>query len=137
MVKLKPVATATVRSTGADYRQDIDAGEGHRVVADEPASRGGGNAGAAPFDLLLSALGACTAITLQLYAKRKGWDLGEVGVQLELYRNRDGDTRIERALRASGRLDDAQWQRLLEIAEKTPVTMVVKHGAAIDTRRTG
>lgn len=131
---MKAVATATVRSAGANYRHDIETGS-HRLVADEPTRAGGGNAGPAPYDLVLSGLGACTAITLQMYAQRKGWDLGELQVELTLHKNRDGDAAIQRVLHCSGSLDDAQWARLLEIAGKTPVTLTLQAGAPISTRR--
>lgn len=131
---MKAVATATVRSAGAHYRQDIETG-GHRLVADEPVQAGGGDTGPAPYDLVLSGLGACTAITLQMYAQRKGWDLGELQVELTLRKSRDGDAAIQRILHCSGPLDDAQWARLLEIAGKTPVTLTLQAGAPISTRR--
>ena len=70
-----------------------------------------------------------------MYAEKKNWDLGQLTVDLQLLKNREGETRIERQLRASGALDEAQWTRLLEIAEKTPVTLTLKSGASIQTRR--
>ena len=131
---MSPISHATVRSAGPDYRHDIVSGS-HRLVADEPVHAGGQNAGPAPYDLVLAGLGACTAITLRMYAARKGWDIGEVGVELTLLKNRDGDARIERVLRCSAPLDDAQWQKLLEIAGKTPVTRTLQGGTAIATTR--
>lgn len=129
-----PVATATVRSGGENYRHDIVTGN-HTLVADEPAHAGGRDAGPAPYDLVLSGLGACTAITLRMYAEKKGWNLGDVQVELTLRKNRAGDAAIERVLHCSGPLDDAQWARLLEIAARTPVTLTLQNGAAISTRR--
>lgn len=131
---MKEIATAQVRSSDAPHRHDITTGR-HTLVADEPASAGGADAGPAPYDLLLASLGACTAITLRMYAQRKGWEIGRVQVDLRLLKNREGQTRIERRLRSDGALDDAQWTRLLEIAEKTPVTLTLKSGAAIETTR--
>ena len=72
MVTLKPVASARVASD-ARYVQDIESGA-HRLRSDEPAFRGGTDAGPAPYDLLLAALGSCTSITLRMYAERKGWE---------------------------------------------------------------
>jgi putative redox protein len=131
---MKEISRATVVSGDANYRHDITTGT-HTLVADEPAHGGGADAGPAPYDLLLSSLGACTAITLRMYAQKKGWELGRLTVNLQLLKNREGETRIDRQLAASGALDEAQWMRLLEIAEKTPVTLTLKSGAPIATSR--
>lgn len=131
---MKEIAHATVASGAADYRHDIQTGT-HHLVADEPAHAGGQDAGPAPYDLLLASLGACTAITLRMYAGKKGWSLGQLRVDLSLLKDREGHTEIERRLSADGVLDEAQWQRLLDIAEKTPVTLTLKTGATIRTQR--
>jgi putative redox protein len=68
-----------------DYAVDLQTGK-HQLVADEPASHGGNNAGPSPFSLLLSGLAACTAITLRMYAQRKGWNLTAVDVEAQLFR---------------------------------------------------
>lgn len=133
---MHPISTATVRAAGPAYRQDIQTGN-HRLVADEPEHGGGQDAGAAPYDLLLSGLGACTAITLQMYAQRKGWELGDLQVELTLLKDREGNARIERVLTCSAALDEEQWTRLLDIAGKTPVTKTLQAGAPISTRRAG
>lgn len=133
---MTPVSHATVRSAGPDYGHEVVTGD-HQLVADEPVRSGGQNAGPAPYDLVLAGLGACTAITLRMYAARKGWDIGEVDVELTLLKNRDGDARIERVLRCSAALDEAQWEKLLEIAGKTPVTRTLQAGAEISTTRAG
>ena len=131
---MKEIASATVVSAEAHYRHNITTGT-HTLVADEPAHAGGADAGPAPYELLLSSLGACTAITLRMYAEKKNWDLGRLSVALQLLKNREGETRIERQLAASGELDETQWTRLLEIADKTPVTLTLRAGAQIATRR--
>jgi putative redox protein len=132
---MKPIANASVRSSGPHYRHEIETGHGHRLLADEPETDGGGNAGPAPYELFLSGLGACTAITLRMYAEKKGWDIGELKVELTLLKDREGNTRIERRLHSNASLSDEQWEKLLAISEKTPVTMTVKQGAPIETRR--
>lgn len=113
------------------YAVAIEAGA-HRLTADEHTALGGRDAGPAPFDLLLSALGACTAATLKMYAERKGWPLEALDVDLVLLRGRDGD-HIERTLHPHGALDEAQRARLADVAERTPVTLAIKSGLAIDT----
>jgi putative redox protein len=126
------IATATLDSASG-YAQKIDAG-GHALTADEPSARGGTNTGPSPYGLLLAALGACTSITLRMYADRKGWDLGEIKVALKHEKAADGADRIEREVRFSAALTDEQRARLAEIAEKTPVTKTMKTGASIQTR---
>jgi putative redox protein len=125
---------ATAHLTSRDgYAQDIKVGR-HGLVADEPTPRGGKDEGPAPFALVLAGLAACTAITLQMYAGRKGWDLGLVRVDLRLSEEQ-GTRRIERLMRFDARVTDEQRTRLLEIADKTPVTLALKSGFVIDTRR--
>jgi putative redox protein len=127
------VLGAVMAEIGATpYAVSIEAGR-HRLTADEPVKLGGQDAGPPPFNLLLSALGACTAATLKMYAERKGWPLESLDVSLTFVRGDQGD-RIERQLNPKGPLDDAQRVRLADIAERTPVTLVIKGGVAIDTR---
>ncbi len=105
----------------------------HQMAADEPASLGGGDTAPAPYDLLLASLGACTAITLKMYAERKQWPL--TGVDVDLHFGRDGDTaKIDRVLSINGDLSDDQRARLADIAERTPVTLTLKGGVPIHTR---
>jgi putative redox protein len=124
------MAEVIVRSVGA-LRQQIDAGS-HTFYADEPIDAGGGDAGPSPYELLLAALGACTSMTLLLYARRKGWPLEDVQVRLSHRRDYARDCEecedqpvridlIERRIALTGTLDQAQRTRLLEIAEKCPV----------------
>src|SRR5437762_4348958 len=90
----------------AHYAVTIDA-SGHRIVSDEPMVRGGANAGPAPYDLLLAGLGACTAITLRMYADRKQWDVKSIGVDLQYLREGESE-RIHRKLdRKSTRLNSS------------------------------
>ncbi len=124
------VARATVRMGGTRYAADIRTGA-HALVADEPQGAGGGDAGPSPFGLLLSSLGACTAITLRMYAERKQWPLGTIEVRLS-YRWQGESGEIERELTLAG-LDEAQRARCAEIAEKTPVTRALKRGLTIRT----
>lgn len=127
-------STATIVSTGTDYAHRIEVG-GHLLTADEPRPLGGQDAGPAPFDLYLASLAACTAITLRMYARKKGWELGELRARLTLSRDADDKLHVHRELWASGTLDDAQWQRLLDVAARTPVTRAMREGAVITSTR--
>lgn len=121
-----------VRETGEGrYTQSIIAGP-HRLRADEPAALGGNDSGLTPYELLLSGLGACTSMTLRMYAEQKKWPLERVTVELKHAkidaadcpdcRTREGKVdRIERTIALEGELDDEQRARLLEIANRCPV----------------
>ena len=111
------------------YRTEISVG-GRDLVADEPVALGGQDAGFAPYDLLLAGLGACTAITLRMYADRKGWPLESVEVGLRLAGRED--KRIDRTLAIVG-LNEEQRARMADIAERTPVTLTLKAGLPITT----
>ena len=113
------------------YAVSIDAGR-HAIVADEPRSNGGADVGPAPYDLLLAGLGACTSITLRMYADRKEWDLQSLQVDLNYVRQGDQE-RIERTLHLFGNLSDEQRARIADIAERTPVTLTLKKGLPIAT----
>ena len=113
------------------YRTTLEVG-GHTLVADEPERNGGANTGPAPYDYLLAGLGACTAITLRMYADRKQWPLEAVDVSLHLSHD-DGALLVKRTLAFSGALQPEQKSRMAEIAEKTPVTLTLKAGLRIDT----
>jgi len=120
-----------VKWAGGPFAQDIDAA-GHRLRADEEVEKGGEDTGAAPHELLLSALGACTAMTLKVYAERKGWPLRDVRVILN---GQTGPTglMITRQLDIIGDLDAEQRQRLMEIADKCPVHKSLSNPITITT----
>ena len=122
---------AQVSIGATDYAVTIKSGR-HSLISDEPQSLGGQNAGPAPYDLLLASLGACTAITLRMYAKRKQLALRSVHVGLHFTKREDG-AHIDRVLTLDGDLSAEQRARMLEIAEKTPVTLTLKAGTAIHT----
>ena len=105
------------------YQQQVSVGQ-HHFLADEPESLGGGDVGPAPFDLVMSGLGACTSMTLRMYAERKGLPLTRVSVRLSHEKVEiDGSQRdlIHREISLEGDLSAEQRQRLLEIANKCPV----------------
>jgi putative redox protein len=114
------------------YSQQIATGH-HRLTADEPIARGGSDSGASPHELLLASLGACTSITLRMYAGRKEWELGKITVGLRYTAAEEQKGRIDRRLSFSKPLTAEQTQRLLEIAGKTPVTRTLLAGVTIET----
>jgi uncharacterized OsmC-like protein len=133
-----------VRGSGAGFAQEIHAGR-HRLVADEPASAGGTDTGPSPYELLLAALGACTSMTVGMYARRKAWPLEEVTVHLRHSKIYAADCaecetkegmldRIERDIHFGGPLTDEQRSRLLEIANKCPVHRTLTSEIDIETR---
>lgn len=133
-----------VRGNAKGFAQDVMAA-GHRLVADEPASAGGTGTGPGPYDYLLTALGACTSMTLSLYARRKQWPLEDVTVTLrhakihardcESCETQEGKLdRIERDIELHGALDDEQKTKLLEIADKCPVHRTLMYEIDIQTR---
>jgi putative redox protein len=125
------IASAHSTSSAVPHEQRIRLGK-HTVVSDEPEAQGGKDAGPPPFALVLAGLASCTAITLEMYAQRKGWAIGVVKVDLRLHREDDA-LRIERRIKLTAGLSDEQRARLLEIADKTPVTKSLKRAYAIET----
>jgi putative redox protein len=123
-------AKATIER--AHYATTIDAG-GHILVADEPPSNGGKDVGADPYELLLASLGACTAITLRMYADRKQWDVGSITVDLHFKRDAQRTEKVERTLHLAGDLSEEQLARIADIAERTPVTLTLKRSLSIVT----
>jgi len=128
------MANAQIVSTPTHYAHRITSGR-HQLTTDEPATLGGQDAGMAPFDLYLASLAACTAITLRMYAEKKGWDLGEFRAELSSQRDDAGKLHVHRILHASGPLDEAQWEKLLDVVTRTPVTLVMREGAVITSAR--
>jgi len=125
-------------------RQTISIGP-HQLLADEPKQSGGGDAGPNPYELLLAALGACTNMTLRMYADRKGWPLEQVRVVLTHSRSYAEDCaecdktttmidRIDREVTLTGELSEEQRQRLLQIANRCPVHMTLTSKIEIHTR---
>ncbi len=123
-----------VRETGAGlFQVDIQAAGTH-FLADEPVAFGGMGSGPDPYDLLAAALGACTTMTLRLYARRKAWPLEAVSVRVAHARGglnaRDAFTR---EITVTGALDEAQRARLAEIADRCPVHQTLERGAEVVT----
>jgi len=106
----------------------------HRWSADEPVEQGGGDSAPTPVEEALGALGACTAITVAMYARRKGWPLA--GVSVAIVSSEDANRRrtIESRMRLAGDLTGEQRQRLLRIAEACPVHRMMSGGVVLETR---
>jgi putative redox protein len=131
----------TVRSESG-LQQEIVSGR-HHLKSDEPMPIGK-DTGPSPYELLLASLGACTSMTLRMYAERKGFELGQVTVRLQHFRiyAQDCDNcetkvgfldHIERKIEFTGHLDDAQKERLLQIADRCPVHRTLKSEIDIKT----
>lgn len=132
------------RTRTGSFRTDIRV-RGHALVADEPESVGGGDEGPTPYDLLVAGLGACTSMTLHMYAERKGWPLEEARVRLrhrrvhredeeECARGRDGRLDVvDREVELVGALDQEQRERLMEIADRCPVHRTLEAGVEVRT----
>lgn len=112
------------------FLQQIVSGH-HHWTADETAAAGGADAGPRPYEMLLGSLGACTAITLRMYARRKEWELGKITVGMRFAREPDGREHIERKISFGKPLSAEQRSRLLEIAGRTPVTLTLSKGLEI------
>jgi putative redox protein len=113
-----------------NYRTAITTGH-HSLAADEGPALGGKDAGPGPYELLSSALAACTAITLRMYAERKQWPVTAVHADVTFVRTGE-QQHIDRVLTIEG-ADAEQKTRMAEIAERTPVTLTLKRGLEIRT----
>ena len=136
--------TIVVVETGRGLAQQLLDGR-HRLLADEPVASGGADVGPNPYELLLMALGACTSMTLRLYANRHQWPLARVSVRLAHARNHVQDCidcemnqtkldRIDREISLEGSLDENQRARLLAVANSCPVHRTLASGVDIATR---
>jgi putative redox protein len=136
-----------VRVSEADpggFLQDVNAGPAHHALADEPEAHGGTDRGMSPYGFLAAGLGACTSMTIRMYARRKGWPLDHVSVDVchDKVHAQDADSggtaradRFLRTVRLDGDLSDEQRARLIEIADRCPVHRTLEHSAVIETRQ--
>jgi uncharacterized OsmC-like protein len=136
--------TVIVKSASPDFLENVSVGQ-HVLQADEPLGGGGKDAGPTPYDLLLAALGACKAITVRMYAKRKQWPLKGVHVNLSHAKVHAEDCadcggalslidNIDVEIQFEGELSDEQRRTLLAIAEKCPLHRTLTSGVQIRTR---
>jgi len=133
--------TRVIEADAAGFRQDVQAGPFHHAVADEPLSYGGTNQGFTPYQFVAAGLGACTSMTIRMYARRKGWPLTGISVDIlhdKVHAQDAGahTSKIDQFIRRitlEGDLDDDQRARLLEIANKCPVHRTLESGAHVET----
>lgn len=135
---MKEILTVRAASGAAPYLVELTGGH-HTWSADEPREAGGEDAGPGPHQLLLSSLGACTCITVRMYAARKGWSLSRVEVELQF--NPDGapaagGSDIRRRITLHGKLSVEERERLLEIANRCPIHKVLTGEVRIATSLT-
>lgn len=117
----------------AHYRTILKA-SGHRLFADEPEDLGGTASGPSPSEFLAASLASCTAITLRMYADRKGWDMAQADIQVSVLRDRALNiTKITRKITLSGTLSEDQRDRLLVIANKCPVHQILSNQIQIES----
>lgn len=108
---------------------------GHELTIDEEPTDGGGDAGPTPLELLAGSLAGCVAITMEMYAQRKGWDVGELGVDVDFApAERGTPTKFEIVLRLPENLTEEQTERLAVIAAKCPVHRVLDGEVMFDER---
>ncbi|WP_397543632.1 bifunctional alpha/beta hydrolase/OsmC family protein [Roseovarius salis] len=133
-----------VRVTEADadgFLQDVNAGPKHHLLADEPEAYGGTDRGLSPYGFLSAGLGACTSMTIRMYARRKGWPLTGVSVDVSHDKVHAQDAerqdakadRFRRLIRLEGDLSSEQRQKLLEIADKCPVHRTLERSSHVET----
>jgi putative redox protein len=112
---------AISRRVGGHLKQDV-AVRGHHLTADEPREHGGEDSGPSPQELLAASLASCTAITMEMYAERKGWDVGEITVDVDYEAAQRGSpTRFTMEVQLPKELPEEQRERLMQIAAKCPV----------------
>jgi putative redox protein len=131
------ISEVTVSGSAKGFAQDITNGRNH-LAADEPISAGGTDTGLDPHELLIAALGACTSMTISMYARHKEWPLESVSVSLRHAKVAEADgsqvERIERDITLHGSLSEEQRTRLLDIANKCPVHRTLTSKLNIDTQ---
>jgi putative redox protein len=125
---------AVARRIGDGLEHSIEAG-GHDLTCDEPQRRGGDDAGPNPQALLAASLASCSAITLEMYAERKGWNVGDVVVEVDYEpAQRGSPTRFEMSVRLPKELPEDQRDKLMQIVAKCPVHRTLEGEVMFDER---
>ena len=125
---------ATARRDGNTFQHDVEIRE-HHVTADEPEDNGGDDTGPSPQELLAASLASCTAITMEMYALRKGWNVDDMTVDVKYEpAQRGSPTRFEMVVTMPKELPEDQRQRLMQIAAKCPVHRTLEGEVMFDER---
>jgi putative redox protein len=125
---------AVARREDGKLRHEVVIGS-HHLTADEPEENGGDGSGPSPQELLAASLASCTAATIELYAQRKSWDIGEVVVDVHYEpAQRGSPTRFEMSVRLPKELPEDQRERLMQIAAKCPVHRTLEGEVMFDER---
>jgi putative redox protein len=125
---------ATARRENGSYKHEIDIRE-HHVVSDEPEENGGEDAGPSPQELLAASLASCTAITMEMYATRKGWDIGDLVVDVNYEpAQRGSPTKFQMAVKLPKELPEEQREKMMQIAAKCPVHRTLEGEVMFDEK---
>jgi putative redox protein len=125
---------ARATRNGGKFRHEIDIRD-HDLISDEPKDHGGEDAGPNPQELLAASLASCTAITMEMYAERKGWDIGEVVVDVDYEpAQRGSPTKFEMVVKLPKELPEDQREKLMQIAAKCPVHRTLEGEVMFDER---
>jgi putative redox protein len=125
---------ATAKRENGRFTHDVEIRD-HHVTADEPEQNGGNDTGPSPLELLAASLASCTAITIEMYAKRKGWEIGELVVDVNYEpAQRGSPTRFALEVRLPKELPEEQRERLMQIATRCPVHRALEGEVMFDER---
>ena len=127
---------AIARRSGGTLKHEIEFGsDNHHLVADEPEETGGNDEGPSPQELLAASLASCSAITMEMYANRKGWDIGEVVVDVDYEpAQRGSPTKFQMTVKLPKELPEDQRQRLMQIVAKCPVHRTLEGEVMFDEK---
>jgi putative redox protein len=126
--------TANARREGKGFKHTVTV-RGHDVTVDEPEDNGGEDAGPDPQEMLAVSLSSCTAITMEMYARRKGWDIGELEVEVDYEpAQRGSPTKFQMTVRMPKELPEEQRDRLMQIAAKCPVHRTLEGEVMFDEK---
>ena len=115
------------------YKTEIQGGN-HIIMADEPEELGGGNLGFTPTELLESSLAACTAMTIRMYADRKGWDLEKAEIKVGFKRNMTtGEVTFKKEIQLFGNLQREEREKLLEMGSKCPIERMITGNISVES----
>jgi putative redox protein len=125
---------AVTRRDGGKFTQEVTIRQ-HELTADEPSEHGGDDEGPSPQELLAASLASCTAITMEMYANRKGWEVGEMTVSVDYEpAQRGSPTRFNMVVKMPKELPEEQRERLMQIAAKCPVHRTLEGEVMFDEK---